>query len=232
MATVKTAKPDALDLSHAISALQTFSGPLLTQTLAAIELSMRGVSTNDCAQALASCGAKAEVMGAAGLVKRLTGQLNVIVHALGILLCLPHILQPGEVIDYVSLGAGNTGRPFDLETNRRIAEFKFIRWQGGAEAIRQNSLFKDFYLMAEHRTAKQKFLFVLGTDIPLKFLSGGRALSSVLSHSVKLQKDFLAKYGEQYQTVRDYYLPRKDTVVIQDVSPFLPELLDALSEQV
>ncbi|WP_283814259.1 hypothetical protein [Bradyrhizobium aeschynomenes] len=44
------------------------------------------------------------------------------------MLCLPHILEEGEIVDYVSLGAGNTGRPFDLETNRRIAEFKFIHW--------------------------------------------------------------------------------------------------------
>jgi hypothetical protein len=85
--------------------------------------------------------------------------------------------------------------------------------------------------MAEHRTEKQKFLFVLGTEHPLKFFNGGRALSSVLSHAVKLQKEFMERYGEQYRTVRDYYLPRKDTVVIQDVSPFLPDLLDALAEE-
>ena len=84
--------------------------------------------------------------------ERHLGQINVVIHALGILLCLPHILRPGEVIDYVSLGAGNTGRAFDLETSLRIAEFKFIHWQGGPESIRQNSLFKDFYEMAEHET--------------------------------------------------------------------------------
>ena len=67
------------------------------------------------------------------------------------------------MIEYVSLGAGNTGRAFDLETNQRIAEFKFIHWQGGPESIRQNSLFKDFYEMAEYDTRKQKFLYVLGT---------------------------------------------------------------------
>jgi hypothetical protein len=49
------------------------------------------------------------VLGAAGLVKQLAGQINMIIHALGILLCLPHILRPSEIIDYVSLGAGNTG---------------------------------------------------------------------------------------------------------------------------
>jgi len=61
------------------------------------------------------------VLGAAGLIKQLAGQINVVIHALGILLCLPHILRPGEVIEYVSLGAGNTGRAFDLETNLRVA---------------------------------------------------------------------------------------------------------------
>ena len=60
----------------------------------------------------------------------------------------------------MSLGAGNTGRAFDLETNKRIAEFKFIRWQGGPEAIRQNALFKDFYFMAEHAGVKRKYLYV------------------------------------------------------------------------
>ena len=52
------------------------------------------------------CGAKAEVLSAAGIIKRLSGQINVVIHALGILLCLPHILRLNEVIDYVSLGAG------------------------------------------------------------------------------------------------------------------------------
>jgi hypothetical protein len=65
---------------------------------------------------------------AAGLIKlkRLADQINVVIHALGILVCLPHLLQPGEVIDYVSLAAGNNWQAFDPGTNRRIVEFKFI----------------------------------------------------------------------------------------------------------
>src|SRR5208283_3156081 len=133
-----------------------------------------------CAAVLTTCGAKADVLGAAGQIKQLAGQINVVIHALGILLCLPHILRAGEVIEYVSLGAGNTNRNFDLETNQRIAEFKFIRWQGGPEVIRQNALFKDFYEMAEHATEKQRLLYVLGTQHPEKFFNGGRAISSVL----------------------------------------------------
>jgi hypothetical protein len=128
------------------------------------------------------------------------------------------------VVQYVSLGAGNTGRPFDLETTQRIAEFKFIRWQGGAEVIRQNALFKDFFLMAEHETDKGKFLYVLGTEFPLKFFNSGRSLPSVLSRHVGLQRQFTAKFGDQHRTVRDYYLPRRDAVHIADISPWVREL--------
>jgi hypothetical protein len=151
-------------------------------------------------------------------------------HALGILLCLPHILRLGEAIDYVSLGAGNTGMSFDLETSQQIAEFKFIRWQGGPEAIRQNALFKDFYEMAEHPTEKQKFLYVLGTEHVVKFFNGSRAISSVLSRHVKPRNEFTNKFGDRYRTVREYYLLRRGLVVIQDVSPFVPELVAAASE--
>jgi hypothetical protein len=112
------------------------------------------------------------------------------------------------------LGARNTGRAFDLETNHRIAEFKFIRWQGGPESIRQNALFKDFYEMAEHPSRKEKFLYVLGTEHGEKFFNSRRAMSNILSRHVKLRNEFTEKFGGQYRTVRDYYLPRKGLVAI------------------
>lgn len=143
--------------------------------------------------------------------------------ALGILLCLPSLLEPGETVEYVSLGAGNTGRAFDLETDRRIAEFKFIRWRGGSESIRQNALFKDFFLLVEHPTPKRKYLYTLETDRPLRFLNGGRALSSVLKDT-RLAAAFREKHGDRYERVRDYYAPRQHAVTIQDISGLLPGL--------
>ena len=148
---------------------------------------------------------------AAALMKQLAGQINVVIHALGILRCLPHIFQPGEVIESLSLGAGNTGRDFDLETNQRVAEFKFIRWRGGPETIRQNSLFKDFFELAEHDTDKQKCLYVLGTKHPLAFLTSGRAISSVLNRNVDLLARFQSLYPE-CSTVQDYYAMKGDDV--------------------
>lgn len=216
-----------IPIAQAIELLQAFRGADLTQTIYLIENSMKGIPAEEYEAVLASSKAKAEILGAAGLIKRLTGQINVVIHALGILLCLPHILRPGEIIEYVSLGAGNTGRAFDLETSQRIAEFKFIHWRGGPESIRQNSLFKDFYQMAEHTTTKEKYLYVLGTKHSEIFFNGGRAISSVLKGNVTVRNKFHEKFGEQYTTVRDYYLPRKAHVKIQDVSPFVPELVTA-----
>src|SRR5882762_4696069 len=228
----KELQPSQLAIEDAIDLLQRFRGADLTRTIGQIEKSLKGASAATYSAMLTTSGAKAEVLGAAGLIKQLAGQINVVIHALGILLCLPRILRPGEMIDYVSLGAGNTCRAFDLETNQRIAEFKFIHWQGGAESIRQNSLFKDFYELAECETPKQKYLYVLGTEHGEKFFNGGRrALSSVLKGNGTLRTKFADKFGDRYRTVRDYYQPRKELVVIQDVSPFVPELVAEAEEE-
>jgi hypothetical protein len=215
-----------VDPRDAFVTLAGFSGKDLTATLSRIEQSLVGVSADNCSAVLHDHNAERNVLSAAGVVKRLAGQINVIIHALGIMLCLPHLLQPGEVIESDSLGAGNTGRSFDLETNRRIAEFKFITWQGGPEAIRQNSLFKDFYCLCEFDSRKSKHLYVLGTDIALRFLKGNRAIESVFSKNVSLLQDFGRKYPD-YRVVSDYYLPRRNVVHIQDVSAMLSELLDS-----
>jgi hypothetical protein len=212
-----------MELIDAIAALDKFSGQDLTRTLSHIESSIQGGTRDNCCPLLFEHHAHPGTLAAARLVKRVAGQINVVLHALGILLCLPKVLQPGEVIKSVSLGAGNTGKPFDLETDRRIAEFKFIAWQGGPEAIRQNSLFKDFYCLAENASTKSKHLYVVGTEFPLRFLNGQRAIKSVLSKNVKLHEDFRAKYPD-YRVVRDYYLPRRDLVWVEDVAAMLPEL--------
>ncbi len=208
--------------------LARFTGTDLTQTLSGIERAVRGITAAECERFLESAGAGREALAAAAEMKRLAGQINVTIHALGILLCLPHILESGERIESVSLGAGNTGRSFDLETNLRVAEFKFIRWRGGAESIRQNSVFKDYFLLAEHPTEKRKYLYLLGTAHALKFFQGGRALPSVLSKNDKVKELFADRFGDRFRTVRDYYAVHSRAVQIEDVSPWLSELAETL----
>jgi hypothetical protein len=132
------------------------------------------------------------------------------------------ILEEGEVVEELSLGAGNTGRTFDLETNRRIAEFKFIAWQGGAESIRQNSLFIDLYHLAEADTEKKRQLYVAELDRPIRFLRGGRATKSVLTKHGTVAEEFFKRYGDRYKVVRDYWIDVMDRVELRDVSTLVP----------
>lgn len=164
----------------------------------------------------------AEVLSASLDLKNITGQLNVIIHALGILVSLPHILKPDEKIINTSLGAGNTGKKFDLETNERIAEFKFIQWRGGSEAIRQKGLFKDFFYLAEEDTNKKKYLYLLDTDIPLKFLQGNTAINSLVSRNKTLDNAFHYKHNNKFKTISEYYKKHKNCVKIVNLKTIVP----------
>lgn len=208
-------------LKEAAELLSRFTGPNLSWTLSAIEHRSRGMTLETGPALLAEVSADHETLTAATVIKDLAGQINVTIHALGILMCLPHILKPGEVVEYVSLGAGNTGRKFDLETNVRVAEFKFMTWRGGPESIRQNGIFKDYFALAHHETSKSKHLYLMGAEHALKFLRGRRAMSSVLSRHVSLKEAFETRFGNQYSVVSDYFRDHGHAVQIEDVSKWL-----------
>jgi hypothetical protein len=217
-------------LQHAAKRLERFYQGSLTSRLAALESAF---CTNGKTSYTAQCVVEeidTTLLSALLAIKRVAGQINVSIHAVGILLALPQILKRGERVETLSLGAGNTGRAFDLVTNRRVAEFKFFHWQGGSETIRQNALFKDFYYLAESRIRKPKFLYVLGCDVPLRFLNGGRALRSVMSKNAKLMSDFREQHGERFKAVREYFAYRKEAVQIVDLLGRIPSLRAILSE--
>jgi hypothetical protein len=155
-------------------------------------------------------------------IKDLAGQIHVEIHAVGMLVVLPHILERGERIESVSLGAGNTGREHDLVTDRRIAEFKFIQWRGGAESIRQNSLFVDLFNLASAKTSKRRYMYIVDREHPDRFLASQRALSSVLSRNATVAARFKALHGEQFKTVADYTEYIKDRVEIVDLREIVP----------
>ena len=215
-------KPDS---SHVLARLNRFADGNLTQRLAGIEREAQGLTAENWGPLLEQTHATREALAEAAELKRLAGQVNVTIHALGILLCLKHVLEPGESVESLSLGAGNTGKPFDLETNRRVAEFKFIRWRGGSESIRQNDTFKDFYLLAAHATSKRKHLFLLDTEHALRFFRGRRKLTSVLSKNEEVRQRFFGEFGGTFRTVGDYYAAHKSEVEIGDVSAWVGDLL-------
>ena len=55
-------------------------------------------------------GISPEVLPAALSIKEAIGRIHEVIHAIGILTALPHILEEGEQVCSVALAAGNTGR--------------------------------------------------------------------------------------------------------------------------
>lgn len=210
-----------MTIPQALRALEAFQGEALTESLSQIEANIVGLSVDELQEFCTGRGIDHALIASAASIKKVAAQINVIIHAAGILCSLPHVLKPGEKVESVSLGAGNTGKRFDLETNLRVAEYKFIDWRGGSESIRQNALFKDFFELAEYRTQKSKHIYVVGTAMPTKFLEGGRALASVLSRFPSILERIRVGYGDRIAKVRDYYQLMKHEVEIVDVSPYI-----------
>lgn len=214
-----------MDLAKAIAVLTSTFGedPLLA--IQQFEHSLPSVSsTSGLQEFLAQRNLTDATLAASLQLKKAAGQVNVLVHACGILTSLPYILEPNERVESVSLGAGNTGKEFDLTTDRRVAEFKFISWKGGPEAIRQNSVFKDFIKLLWDQSGRKKQLFLTGTGEAEKFLNGGRALDSVLSRNVKLKAAFISTYGLKFTRVGEFYQSEGSSVEICDLKKLVPVL--------
>ena len=222
-----------ITLIEAARNIQTFESGSLTDRLSALQNSFQGKGKADSESLCSSLNINPSLLDSALVLKKVAGQINVVVHSIGILVSLPCILEEDEIIESLSLGAGNTGRPFDLETDRRLAEFKFIQWRGGSESIRQNSLFKDFYWLAEYDkdTTKDRYLYVVGLEHPEKFLTGGRALGSVMSRNNKLLTDFQRRYEGRFSKVCEYYEYRKSRVQLVDIMKAAPPLADIFGQQ-
>jgi hypothetical protein len=231
---IQTAPAQPSDgLIEAVSLLETLTHASgLTSWIGGLEGRLQGADGERVRTALDRDGIGRDTLDAALLIKRVSGQINVVVHAMGILNALPYILEPGEVVQSLSLGAGNTGRPYDLETDLRVAEFKFTAWRGGPESIRQNQLFKDLFYLVSRPTAKRRYMYVVGQARPMHFLEHGRALTSVLSKDAATAARFRAMYGDRFQTVREYFATVRHLVEIVDLADIVPGLgPDALEPQ-
>lgn len=219
-----------VDLVSAARMISDFESNSLTTRVAELEEIFQGANRSAAHTLCSSNSIAPALLSSALTLKKTAGQINIIVHCVGVLILLPYILEEGETIESLSLGAGSTGKAFDLETNFRIAEFKFIQWKGGSEAIRQNSLFKDFYNLAEYETNKSRYLYVVGEEHPLKFITGGRAIDSILSRNNKLWKDFQERYAKRFTRVSEYYKYKKQCVKLVDIKKIAPDLEGLFSQ--
>jgi hypothetical protein len=194
-----------MSIGNAIEQVQAFKGARLAGTIHLLEQRLSGKNPAEIRQVNKSSIVDLELLLAAAAVKRASAQIDVVIHAAGILHALPFLLDEDEVVESLSIGAANADSDFDLVTDRRLAEFKFIHWQPKGNAVRNKTLFQDFYRLARAETTKDKYLYLLQTDLPLRFLTGSRNILKVLDRNRRLADDFEQRFGDRFQTVGAFY---------------------------
>jgi hypothetical protein len=209
-------------LSAAVSKLDGFTaGRTPKGWVTELERSITGVDRDAIASLLLSKRIDNDVLAAAIAIKTFAGEINVLIHAIGIMLALAQILVPGERVKAVSLGAGTGGRHHDLETDRRVAEFKFTRWRGH-DAVRQRELFADFVALAESSDPRKRQLFVAGLALPEKFLRSNSSIVSVCQRRPEVLARIRIQHGDSLRTVAEYAAAHKGEVELVDVTRLLP----------
>ncbi|MFC3960676.1 DUF2283 domain-containing protein [Nocardia jiangsuensis] len=147
----------------------------LTLHLANAEAALEHADSTKSAAVTTEYGFSDDLLDAALAVRAHVGRLSDVIHATVIARVLPAILEPGEVVARrPSLGAGNDpSRPFDLETDRRIAEFKVAQWKG-ADTMRKRGVVADLVHLALADRDRRAQLFVVGT-LPIHFLTTSKS---------------------------------------------------------
>jgi hypothetical protein len=118
-----------LELEAAAGALAQFiQDEPLTTKIADIERALDGCGGSEVGAIISARGVSPDLLRGALLVRGRLGRINDLIHAAAVSLALPELLEPNEVLRRPSLAAGNDpSRPYDVETDRRVAEFKFAR---------------------------------------------------------------------------------------------------------
>lgn len=172
-----------MDTSKALKIVADFKGNNLKQSLNVLRGDLIGKDKNQITE-------PSELFEAALVVKKLSAQIDEMVHASGIIKCLPLILEDNEIIESLSLAAGADGEGIDLVTNKRIAEFKFSRWQDKvANGSRKRQVFADLVSLYLNVRDSKKELYVYNADKVLSFFKSEKAQwKNVLSKSGGLDK--------------------------------------------
>lgn len=178
-----------------------------------------------------AAGLSEELLEAALIVRRDVGRVSDVIHATVIALALPKILEPGEVVaNRPSLGPGNDKtRPFDLETNRRVAEFKVALWSGG-DMMRKRTLTADLVHLALDQSGRRPELWVAGTE-PLHFLRTSTSpVNDLLSRASRhLRSDYRIRYGTEDIPLRDFVTRHAAHIHHRNIADVLPTIATAIS---
>jgi hypothetical protein len=221
--------PSRTVLREAVEHLADFMDGLpLTTRVATLEDALLGADLTSVAAVAEENDVAADTLGAALTVRDAFGRVSDVIHALLITLALPRILEPGETVTVrPSLAAGNDpGRKFDLETDRRVAEFKVSGWTG-SDAMRKRGTFVDLVHVALDESPREKYVYVLG-DAPKRFLetTTSSAAWGFTRKSALQRNAFEKRWGSAESiSIAEFRRDHASTVHIVDLYEVIPELL-------
>lgn len=211
----------------AIAALLTFLEAPLTTTIGQLEHQLADQAGDDVRSIVESHGITADLLSAALIARERLGRINDIIHAAAIAVVLPHLLDPDELLRRPSLAAGNDPtRPFDVETDRRIAEFKLARWRG-ADAMRKRQSFKDLVELAAEPSNRERHLCVLGGQ-PIHFLRTSKSTAAwALDRFPTVQSRFVETFGPLETPIHVFTKNQANHVELIDLEKRWPALFPA-----
>ncbi|MEV0685101.1 hypothetical protein AB0I35_14670 [Nocardia sp. NPDC050378] len=219
---------EADELAESFATLSRFLADHdLTAHLAAAEADYHHAGSGAIRDVTTRYGFSDDLLDAALAVRAHVGRLNDVIHATVIARVLPAILEEGEVvIRPPSLGAGNDpSRPFDLETDRRIAEFKVAQWKG-ADTMRKRGVVSDLVHLALDESGRRAQLFVVGA-LPVRFLTASKstiawALGRSSPHT---RARFERRFGPASDfTVADFVRVHGRRIELVDLATLVPSL--------
>ena len=226
-------KTEPTTIEQAAETLLSFlKGGALTKTIADLEYALDGKDSDALGAVATEAGITFDLLAATMAVRAELGRMSDLIHAAGIVLALPHLLEPGErVKGRPSLAAGNDpSRPFDLETDRRVAEFKLSVWMAGSNAMRKRQTFKDLVGLALDTSGRRAELYVLGPQ-PDRFLRGSKSMASwALDRSAEsLKKRFVTRFGSLEMPVSTFTSTYAKDVVVIDLATKLPDIFGRMA---
>ncbi|MGY6501821.1 MAG: PE-PGRS family protein [Acidimicrobiales bacterium] len=214
---------DGSNLPESLDVLVGFLGDEeLTTRIARLEHELDGARVSDIPLLLTAANVDRRLLQSALVVRARLGRMNDLIHATAIALALPLLLDPDEQLVRPSLAAGNDpSRPFDVETDRRIAEFKLSRW-AGADAMRKRQVFKDLVHLAADASGRRAELYVLG-DRPIRFLRTSTSKASWgLDRSPRERAVFEERFGLLERRICDFTAAEGAHVALIDLEERLP----------
>ncbi len=206
-----------------VDLLQFFGQEDLSRRVSRLEDRLEGADGETVEERVAPEGLTDDLLKGALLVRQHAGRVNDLIHAAMIVRALPKILEPGErIVRRPSLASGNDGsRKFDLETDRRVAEFKAAQWKG-RDTMRKRMLVADLVSLVLDRGDRRAELYVLGR-LPIDYLRNSTSTVewALGRSSPHLRDAYRQRFGSAALTVSQFTAGPAAEVALRDLTEII-----------